>query len=145
MGRSETTASKLDGGVGRRRGNGRRRRFRAPRLDSAGEEVGGVAAELSAIFDLLGKAPDDGDAAAGVARSRPWRLGLGFRETENVRGERGSRHRWGSHPPWRHGSDELVRRGRWRRARSLQRWSYRKKMLTLQKTPWPPFLVFFNF
>ena len=40
--------------------NGRRRRLRTPWLDSAGEEVEGVAAELTAVLARAGVAGVDG-------------------------------------------------------------------------------------
>ena len=80
-------ASELDGGGRRGRGNGRRRRFRAPRLDSSGKEVEGVAAELFRRFDLLGEVSNGGDATATA--SAPWRpvRGARVREREQRGGE----------------------------------------------------------
>ena len=55
-------------------------RFRVPRLDSAGEEVEGNAADLLPRFDLLGVVSSSGDARGMAAgRRHPWELGLGFR------------------------------------------------------------------
>ena len=47
--------------------------------DSSFGDVEDDEAEMVARFDLLRPASVDGDAAASAARSRPWRLGLGFR------------------------------------------------------------------
>ena len=58
------------------------------RLNSVYVEVEEVTAELlvpSACPEVVGI---DGDAAAAPARSRPWRLGLGFRESEEKGRER---------------------------------------------------------
>ena len=100
-GRQWRRACSTRGGRGRR-GIGRRRRVRAPRLDSLDEDEEGDEAELLSRFDLLGEAPGDGDAAAGAARSRPWlRVRVSVSEGKNEQGR--ERERAGLRRSYLHG------------------------------------------
>ena len=96
-----------------------------------GEEGEGDEAELLAVFDLLRTASVDG----GERRRALPERGHGARVRVRVRGKmrEGERadSRRPSYPPGERGGVDLVRRGRGRRARSLQPWRYRRRTMTL--------------
>ena len=113
-------------------------RFRAPRLDSAGEEVEGEAAELLPRFDLLGAAPVNGDSTASSAGARPWQLGF---RSQGGNGEGASEGReraragprWCPYPP-RHRTAQRV--GSMVTSGSGSRVATgRRRTTTLHKTP----------
>ena len=109
---------------GRGRAGGAFAPLRFSRVDSSGGDARGTAAD----------------------RRRPWRLGF---RSRGKTGERGEREQGTLRWPLIHqgmAAAELVRRGRWRRARAA--WSLQRKKqeerddAVLQKTPWPPFSCF---